>query len=68
MAREKGKRSAVISEDARDELSRYLAFRHKSRHLYSVHHDWDSMKPLLSNALNTWSKIRKEVEEFVSQL
>lgn len=68
MATDNKNRKPVISEDVKDELSVYLAFRHKSRHLYSISHEWVSMRPLLTNVMDDWKTVRKEIKAFVETL
>lgn len=68
MASENNFRAAVISDDTKDDLSKFLAFRHKSRHLYSVHHNWDRMKILISNVTDNWALVRKEIEAFIEKI
>ena len=60
-------RSAVISEDSRERLRDYLAFRHRSRHA-SVHYlVWNSMAQLVASISQTWNIVRSEILQFLQQ-
>jgi hypothetical protein len=57
-------RPALISEESRQLLRDYLAFRHRSRHAYAHHLEWQGMKHLVVKMAESWSLVRSEVEQF----
>ena len=68
MAASNDKRSAVIGDNAKKKLSAYMAFRHKSRHMYAARHEWALMVPLVSDISNVWSLARKDIVRFADSL
>ena len=60
-------RSAVISEESRQRLRDYLAFRHRSRHAYAHYLDWNGMAQLVAGISKTWNVVRSEIFQFVQQ-
>ncbi len=68
MSSENKFRTIVISDDSKNDLSKFLAFRHKSRHLYSVHHNWSRMRILVSNVTGNWALLRNEIEAFIKKI
>lgn len=68
MAAPNEKRDWVISDGAKVKLTTYMAFRHKSRHMYSLHHEWDMMVPLVSDIDDTWALVRKDINKFADGL
>ena len=67
VARQIESRSAVISEDSRQRLRDYLAFRHRSRHAYAHYLVWDGMAQLVAGASQTWNIVHSEILQFVRQ-
>jgi len=65
VARPTGKRSSLISEETRLSLREYLAFRHHSRHAYAHHLEWDRMRNLVVQMLDTWDRVRSEIQRFI---
>ncbi len=64
VARRTERRPAVISEDSRQRLSEYLAFRHSSRHTYVHDLVWDRMDHLVATVSQTWDAVRAEILQF----
>ena len=60
-------REPVISEDLRDKLIKYLAFRHFYRHSYSFYLDWKELENLVLSINNTWEQVRQEMTELISK-
>ena len=67
LARQTESRPAVISEDSRQRLRDYLAFRHRSRHAYAHYLVWDSMAQLVAGTSQTWNIVHSEILQFVRQ-
>ena len=67
VARQTESRPAVISEDSRQRLRDYLAFRHRSRHAYAHYLVWDGMAQLVAGTSQTWNIVRSEILQFVQQ-
>ena len=67
VARQTEVRPAVISEDSRQRLRDYLAFRHRSRHAYAHYLVWDSMAQLVAGTSQTWNIVHSEILQFVRQ-
>jgi hypothetical protein len=65
VAHRTNRRPAVISEDSRQRLSEYLAFRHLSRHVYVHDLVWDRMAHLVAAISQTWDIVRAEILQFV---
>jgi len=55
----------IISDDLKDELEKYLLFRHFIRHAYSSELDWNEMGPLIKKIENIWKIIKTSFEEFI---
>jgi hypothetical protein len=66
MAKENDKRKAVISEDMKDMLLKYLAFRHFYRHSYSSRLQWDKVESLLRTFSKTWEQFESEISDFLT--
>ena len=60
-------RPAVISEESRQCLRDYLAFRHRSRHAYAHYLDWEGMARLVAGISQTWKIVRSEILQFLQQ-
>ena len=60
-------RPAVLSEESRQRLRDYLAFRHRSRHAYAHYLIWSGMAQLVAGTWQTWNSVRSEIMEFVQQ-
>lgn len=54
-------RPAVLSEDVRATLDRYLAFRHFFRQAYSFVLRWGDMRDMVDDARPTWAAVRDEI-------
>ena len=61
-------RGIVISENTKNELSEYLAFRHFYRHSYSTRLKWEELKKLVLPIQENWGKIRSEIFSFIRKL
>jgi len=55
----------IISDDIKNELEKYLLFRHFIRHAYSSELDWNEMGPLIKEIENIWKIIKFSFEEFI---
>ena len=68
MAKENEYRDAVISDEIRDRLSKYLIFRHFYRHSYSTRLKWEEMEKLVTPIHQVWEKFKSEVSTFLEIL
>jgi hypothetical protein len=68
MAKENEYRDAVISDETRDRLSKYLIFRHFYRHSYSTRLKWEEMEKLVTPIHQVWEKFKSEVSTFLEIL
>jgi len=59
------KNITIISDDIKNELEKYLLFRHFIRHAYSSELDWNEMGPLIKEIENIWKSIKIDFEEFI---
>ena len=55
----------IISDDIKNELEKYLLFRHFIRHAYSSELDWNEMGSLIKEIENIWKIIKTDFEEFI---
>ena len=60
-------RGPLISEELRNKLIEYLAFRHFYRHSYSFYLDWEELENLVLSLNDTWNKVKEEMTEFISE-
>ena len=57
----------IINDGIKDELEKYLLFRHFIRHAYSSELDWNEMEPLINEIKNMWKIIKNDFEEFINK-
>jgi hypothetical protein len=60
-------RKPVLSVEMKNELKRYLSFRHFFRHSYSFHLEWEELKKLVKTIHQVWSKFKSEILLFLAQ-
>ena len=65
VARTTDERLALISEETRQSLREYLAFRHHSRHAYAHQLEWSRMKDLVLRVSDIWDRVRSEIQRFI---
>jgi hypothetical protein len=68
MAAPSAKRPQVISEDLRDQLARYLAFRHFFRHSFAHKLEWPLLQPLAADLEATVTWVTSDIRAFVAAL
>jgi hypothetical protein len=51
------KNKRIIRDDIKNQLEKYLLFRHFIRHSYSSELDWNEMGPLVKEIENIWKII-----------
>ena len=66
MTKENESRKPVLSEKMKDELKKYLTFRHFFRHSYSFHLEWEELKKLVKPIHQVWEKFKSEISSFLS--
>ncbi len=54
-------REPVISENTKESLEKYLAFRHYFRHSYGFVLEWEQLKPLSDDLHSTFQKLLDEI-------
>lgn len=59
-------RKQVISPELRNSLEQYLAFRHFFRHSYGFVLDWEQLRPLCVNRMDTYRLLVKDLGRFMS--
>jgi hypothetical protein len=64
MAKENKNRKAVLTGDMKNELLKYLGFRHFFRHSYSFHLKWERMEELVKPIHDVWEKFKTEISTF----
>jgi hypothetical protein len=60
-------RGMVISQDMKNSLMDYMAFRHFFRHSYSFTLRWPELQPLVSNIFDVWNDLKKQITEFLEK-
>jgi len=58
-------RCAVLSQEMKEQLLDYLAFRHLFRHTYSFRLDWEEMEDLIKSINDVWMKFKSEITGFL---
>jgi hypothetical protein len=61
-------RCAVLSQEMKDRLLDYLAFRHFFRHTYSFRLDWEEMEDLIKSINDVWRKFKSEIVGFLKRI
>jgi hypothetical protein len=61
MAGENMRRDAVITGDMKNDLLKYLGFRHFFRHSYSYQLKWERMEELAKPLRGVWEKFKAEI-------
>jgi len=56
---------AIIRNDIKERLEKYLLFRHFIRHSYSSELKWKDMEPLVNGLEEIWKIIRTDFEAFI---
>lgn len=64
MAKPNKHRKAVLTDDMKKELLKYLGFRHFVRHSYSFHLKWERMEDLVKPIRTVWEKFKAEILAF----
>ena len=59
------KEIAIIRNDIKKPLEKYMYFRHFIRHSYSSELNWSEMEILVKNLEETWEKIKTDFELFI---
>jgi hypothetical protein len=59
------KNIAILRNDIKDIMEKYMYFRHFIRHSYSSELDWNEMEPLVKNLDEIWEKIKIDFESFI---
>ena len=57
-------REAVLSDRTKNELLKYLGFRHFFRHSYSFHLKWERMDDLITPLSKVWKNLKTEITSF----
>jgi len=66
MAEKNIARKPVLSEGMKNELKKYLTFRHFFRHSYSFHLEWEELEKLIKPIHQVWEKFKAEISSFLS--
>ena len=65
MATENRHRKAVLTDDMKNELLKYLGFRHFFRHSYSIHLKWERIEELVKSLSKVWKKFKAEISSLL---
>jgi hypothetical protein len=66
MKRPTVRRPALLSEELHDTLNEYLRFRHVFRNAYFFDLDWQKMSPLALRMEETFQKLEKALDDFLT--
>jgi len=58
-------RNKIISEENKNSLGQYLAFRHFFSHAYAFDLYADKMEPLVENSQEVYSNFKKEISKYL---
>jgi hypothetical protein len=61
-------RCAVLSQEMKDRLLDYLAFRHFFRHTYSFRLEWEEMEDILRSINDVWREFKSEITGFLKRI
>ena len=64
MAKENMHRNAVITGHMKNDLVKYLGFRHFFRHSYTYQLKWERIEELTKPMLGVWGKFKAEISTF----
>jgi hypothetical protein len=59
-----GVRPEVVGSQTGAELTEYLLFRHRFRHMYGFQLEWAKLEPLLRRVPTVWGETRGDLERF----
>jgi uncharacterized protein YutE (UPF0331/DUF86 family) len=66
MTKENECRKPVLSKEMKDELKKYLTFRHFFRHSYSFTLEWKEVEKLVKPIHLVWERFKSEILSFLS--
>jgi hypothetical protein len=58
-------KTVIIRQDLKEQMGKYLYFRHFIRHSYSSELIWDDMEILVKNLEELWDKVKEDFELFL---
>jgi len=59
------KNVAILGDELKDGLRKYMYFRHFIRHSYTSELVWGEMEPLVKNLETTWETVKTDFELFI---
>lgn len=68
MTEENKFRKPVLSEKIKNELKKYLTFRHFFRHSYSFHLEWEELEKLVKPIHKVWGRFKSEILSFLAPM
>jgi hypothetical protein len=55
----------ILREDIKEQMEKYMYFRHFIRHSYSSELKWSEMETLIKNLEETWKIVKNDFELFI---
>jgi hypothetical protein len=55
----------ILREDIKEQMEKYMYFRHFIRHSYSSELDWNEIGPLMKQIEDTWKIIKNDFETVI---
>ena len=55
----------ILRPDIKEQMEKYMYFRHFIRHSYSSELEWDEMEMLVKNIEKIWAAIKADFELFI---
>jgi hypothetical protein len=62
---ENSRKIIILNSDIKEQLEKYMYFRHFIRHSYSSELEWSEMEKLVKNLENIWKTIKTDFELFI---
>jgi hypothetical protein len=57
----------IFRDDIKEQMEKYMYFRHFIRHSYSSELNWSEMEPLIKNLEEIWETIKDDFNSFIEK-